>query len=249
MRAVVLAAGRGTRLRAAWPHPKCLLPVAGRPLLVRYIDALQRLGVDELIVVTGYEHERVDALVAAATSVAFPVRTVLNPRIEGSVCSLDAARAWMHGEVLLMDGDVFCEDAVLARVCHSGQEALVVDPSRPYDREKYRALIAGGRATGLARGLQGASAAEWVGFVRLSPDRAARLAALARACVQRGAVDVAYEDLVGATIAEAPMPWISVAGLRWAEIDTPDDYAHAEVLARQEISPQGTAPRHDGGTP
>ncbi len=247
MRAVVLAAGRGTRLRAVWQHPKCLLPVGGRPLLVRYIDALRRLGVGELVIVTGFEHERVDALAAATTSAAFPVRTVHNPRVGGSVCSLDAARACMDGEVLLMDGDVYCEDAVLARACDGGQEALVVDPSRPYDREKYRAVIAGGNATGLARGLRSASAAEWVGFARLSPERAARLAALARACVHRGAIDVAYEDLLGATVAEAPMPWVSVAGLRWAEIDTPDDYARAEALARQETCLQrATADRGEG---
>ncbi|MDR7481142.1 MAG: NTP transferase domain-containing protein [Armatimonadota bacterium] len=233
MRAIVLAAGRGTRLHPVWAHPKCLLPVAGRPLLARYIDALQRLGVDELVVVTGFEHERVAALAAATTSAAFPVRTIFNPCTGGSVCSLDAARTCMTGEVLLMDGDVFCEDEVLARACDGRGEALVVDPSRPYDSEKYRAAMAGGQAVGMARGLRGAPAAEWVGFARLAPPRTARLAALARDRVRRGDVTAAYEDLLSATIAEAPMPWVSVAGLRWAEIDTPGDYVHAEALARQ----------------
>lgn len=247
MRAIVLAAGRGTRLHPVWAHPKCLLPVAGRPLLARYIDALRRLGVDELVVVTGFEHARVDALAAATTSAAFPVRTIVTPRTGGSVCSLDAARACMTGQVLLMDGDVFCEDEVFARACDGREDALVVDPSRPYDSEKYRAVTSGDRAIGMARGLRGAPAAEWVGFARLSPRRAARLAALARERVRRGDVTAAYEDLLSATIAETPMPWVSVAELRWAEIDTPDDYLQAEALA-QSVAGSRRSSRPEGHT-
>ena len=53
VRAVILAAGLGTRLRPLTDRtPKCLLPVAGRPLLDYWLDALAAAGVREVLVNT-----------------------------------------------------------------------------------------------------------------------------------------------------------------------------------------------------
>ncbi|WP_265112385.1 UTP--glucose-1-phosphate uridylyltransferase AglF [Halosolutus halophilus] len=60
MQAVVLAAGKGTRLR---PHtedkPKVLVEVDGRPIIEDAFDNLLEIGVDELIVVVGYLKEQI----------------------------------------------------------------------------------------------------------------------------------------------------------------------------------------------
>lgn len=52
--AVILAAGLGSRLGAREGH-KLLVTIAGRSLLARHVDNFRRLGVTEIIVVTGYE--------------------------------------------------------------------------------------------------------------------------------------------------------------------------------------------------
>ena len=50
-RALLLAAGLGTRLRPITDHiPKCLVPIHGEPLLYRWLDLLCGSGVDEIIV-------------------------------------------------------------------------------------------------------------------------------------------------------------------------------------------------------
>lgn len=55
MKAVVLAAGRGTRLQPLTDaKPKALVEVAGRPLLSHVFDALRDLPVHEIVVVVGY---------------------------------------------------------------------------------------------------------------------------------------------------------------------------------------------------
>jgi len=60
MRAIIPAAGRGTRLR---PHthtlPKVLLNVAGKPVIGHIIESLQKDGIDELTVIIGYQGEKV----------------------------------------------------------------------------------------------------------------------------------------------------------------------------------------------
>lgn len=57
--AVILAAGRGSRMKALTADtPKCLLELAGRPLLHWQIDALRTAGVENIHVVTGYQGQR-----------------------------------------------------------------------------------------------------------------------------------------------------------------------------------------------
>ena len=63
--AVLLAAGRGSRLGSLTEEtPKCLLPVAGRCLLDRQLDALNTAGVTDITVVAGFQAARVESHVA-----------------------------------------------------------------------------------------------------------------------------------------------------------------------------------------
>ena len=60
MRAVILAAGRATRLLPLTKRtPKCLLEVGGRPIVIRAVDALVEHGVHDITIVVGFEGERV----------------------------------------------------------------------------------------------------------------------------------------------------------------------------------------------
>ena len=64
MRAILMAAGMGTRLRPLTLNtPKSLIEVNGMSLLERQIINLREVGIDEIIVLTGYLHEKFDDLV------------------------------------------------------------------------------------------------------------------------------------------------------------------------------------------
>ena len=64
MRAILMAAGMGTRLRPLTNNtPKSLIEVNGMSLLERQILNLKEIGVDEIIVLTGYLHEKFDDIV------------------------------------------------------------------------------------------------------------------------------------------------------------------------------------------
>ena len=91
MRAVILAAGEGTRLRRSpLDRPKCLVELAGRPLLAWQIDALRARGVDDVTVVTGYRADQITRR---------DRRRVHNPRYDDTnmVASLMCARDAFDG--------------------------------------------------------------------------------------------------------------------------------------------------------
>jgi bifunctional UDP-N-acetylglucosamine pyrophosphorylase/glucosamine-1-phosphate N-acetyltransferase/UDP-N-acetylglucosamine pyrophosphorylase len=67
--AVVLAAGKGTRMKSELP--KVLVPVGGRPMVRYVIDALRSAGVSRLVVVVGYRAELVKTELAGVPGVEF----------------------------------------------------------------------------------------------------------------------------------------------------------------------------------
>lgn len=63
MKAIILAAGLGTRLRPLTNEiPKCLVPVCGTPMVERQIQFLHEAGITDITLVSGYKAERLDFL-------------------------------------------------------------------------------------------------------------------------------------------------------------------------------------------
>lgn len=119
VQAVVLAAGEGSRLRSVAPV-KPLALLAGRPLIAHVVDGLRQAGVDEVIVVLGYECDRVEAALAGLAA-GIPVRTVRNPdwRAPNGVSVL-AAEPLVRGPALLTMSDHLAEPRLYRRVASSG---------------------------------------------------------------------------------------------------------------------------------
>jgi len=63
VKAMILAAGRGERMRPLTDHtPKPLLPVAGRPLIVHHLERLQAVGIVDVVINTGHLGEQLPAV-------------------------------------------------------------------------------------------------------------------------------------------------------------------------------------------
>lgn len=98
MKAFLLAAGLGTRLRPITDTmPKCLVPVGGRPLLGWWLDLLERHGVTDVLINL---HHLPDAVRAFAADYRGPVRLslVMEETLLGSAGTLDANRDFVRNE-------------------------------------------------------------------------------------------------------------------------------------------------------
>ena len=102
MKAFLLAAGLGTRLRPITDStPKCLLPIDGRPLLDIWLDALVRAGVTEVLLNAHHLADQVEAHVAARIG-APAVRLVIEPELLGSAGTLRANRDFVVDEDMFL---------------------------------------------------------------------------------------------------------------------------------------------------
>jgi mannose-1-phosphate guanylyltransferase len=98
VKAFLLAAGVGSRLRPITDAtPKCMLAVGGQPLLGFWLDALDRAGVDQVLVNLHHLPDAVRAYLAARAGPP-AVRTFFEPRLLGSAGTLAANRDWVAGE-------------------------------------------------------------------------------------------------------------------------------------------------------
>lgn len=118
--AVLLAAGEGSRLRAAAPS-KPLCPVGGKPLIEHAIHGFAAAGLERVVVVLGYAAEAIEAHLAAGDW-PIAVETVRTPdyRQPNGVSVLAAEAALAGGEAVLAMCDHLVDPALYARVAQAG---------------------------------------------------------------------------------------------------------------------------------
>ncbi len=120
MRAIILAAGRGSRLAALTSQrPKCLVGLAGRPLLDWQLDALRAAGIEEIAIVRGYRAEQIER----------PSLTYFeNPEWAESnmVVSLLQADSWLRlGPCLIAYGDIVYHSEIVQQLARSRDSIAV----------------------------------------------------------------------------------------------------------------------------
>ena len=143
MQAVILLAGYGSRLkRDDIPH-KCLLPFGDETLLSRHLSILQSLGIEQTVLVVGYNKDAVKSY-AQSLELNMPVEFVDNDRYEttGNTLSLVMGLRNREGEFLVMDGDVLYPRAALEEyVRQSRPSSFAVTPVDIDDTEATKVLL------------------------------------------------------------------------------------------------------------
>ena len=125
MKAIILAAGRGSRMKTMTEdRPKCLVELCGKPLLGWQLSALHGAGISEVAIVTGYQRE----LLASHASMEFhnPCWAVTN-----MVSSLECARLWLQAEPCIVSySDIFYDASAVRALMETNAElAITYDPN------------------------------------------------------------------------------------------------------------------------
>lgn len=233
MRAVVLAAGRGTRLRAVTgDQPKCLARVGDRTLLDRQIGALRRCGIDRIAVVAGHHAADVRRDCDAGVDI------IVNARYEktNSLYSLWLARDLLLDGFVVLNCDVIFHDQLLWDLLTSRDEdALLMAAVRGqvYSDEEMKIRVRAGCVADISKTLDADHTdGENVGIAKFGAAGAAILVEELTEALADGAVREWLPRAFAAFARRRPLHVVETRGFPWTEIDSPEDYwrACAEVL-------------------
>ncbi len=230
MKAIILAAGVGKRLREHTEEPKCLLAINGKTLIRRYLEGLQEVGIKEVVIVVGYKKEKV---IDAVGKISFSGRVnfIENPEYErGSILSLRKARDELNEEIVLMDGDVYFEQEVLKKLVESSfKNCLIIDTTSENRGEEVMAGVRNGKIIALERGLKRDfdRIGEWVGFLKISKNATVYLKRILKTGIELQEYEKGYEDVLPELFKQVGFNFELVDGLSWVEIDFPEDVKKA----------------------
>ena len=236
--AVILAAGRGTRLGALTAErPKVLLTVGGKTLLERQLQALRRVGVRRILVVTGFARETVATFIAADD-----VTEIYNARwaSTNNIVSLSAVGERLAQGFLLLNGDTLFDERILRRLAESplGNAVAVDTRKRLADEEMKVKATPEGLLAAMAKSLPPAeSCGEYIGLAKFDADGARALRATMDAMMAAGRTDTWYDIAIGECARSFPIHCLDTDGAAWTEIDTPEDLRDAEAIVAAHIFP------------
>ena len=241
VRAVILAAGSGNRLKQLGNQPKCLLEFGGATLLQRHLKALAGLQIDDVTICLGYKAGLImDALERSPFT---HVRCVFNSAFrEGSVVSLWTTRETLRGgdDVLLMDADVLYTPIILERlVSNTNANCFLLDRDFVAGDEPVKLCLRDGMIVEFRKQLDPAlrysMCGESVGFFKFSPEAAGALATMTDYYVDKDRREAPYEEALRDLVLQQPQDYgvEDITGLPWVEIDFPQDV----TLAREDILP------------
>lgn len=124
-KAIVLAAGRGTRLGALTDGtPKALIEVAGVPLIGHVLGGLKRVGIEEVTVVTGYLGQMIEAEIGTGAQSGLRIIYVRQEKLEGTAAAVALAREHVEGEPFFVGwGDILVRPENYRRVISAARFA------------------------------------------------------------------------------------------------------------------------------
>ena len=234
MKAIIYAAGRGTRLQL--DTPKILLEFGGRTLLEWHALRLCEADIDELVLVTGHLRNQIaETLPGICDGYDLAVREIVNPRFhEGSVLSLKTSLPEIENSfepVLLMDADVFYPTGMLDRLIESEYcTALLVDRDfSTRDDDPMLVPVKNGRPVDFRKQWSGDAdfVGESIGFFKIAPVDFSLLVKETHARSRGSICEDSYDDVLRTLVLAGRFGYEDVTGLPWIEIDFPADVTHA----------------------
>ena len=246
MKAIILSAGQGSRLgHLTSNRPKCLIEFGGRTLLDRQLDTLAANGIDEAVVVTGFQDQQVEAAIARRAG-GPKVRTIYNPfyKVADNLGSLFIARDELDGDCLVWNGDTLVSDSLMARVIANRQSGICVTIDRKdgYDADDMKVVVdREGRLHAIGKRLPMRNVnAESIGLLGFRGEGAETF---------RSAIETAIRTPEGTTIwylrvihqiAQKDDVWtFDIRGEEWGEVDFPEDVERAQRLVERWDADEG----------
>ena len=241
MKGLILSAGMGTRLHPLTrTRPKCLVHVAGRPMMEYQLDSLRRAGVENCTIVVGYMADAVRGYFGSdyrGVSLSYVENTIYAST--NNLYSFWLARAEFDDDVLLLEADLVFDDLLVRELVLMDQGNVAIVDRFQSNMDGTVILADRGVAKSMVLkadqgpGFDYGPALKTVNIYRLSRKSLAEdIVPKMEEFLEEGRADQYYEavfaDLISA--GRMNMAVMNTGNKKWAEIDTLGDLSEAEKL-------------------
>jgi len=222
--AVILAAGRGTRLAGTSKGlPKCLIEVGGQTILHRQIHALSKHGVNEITVVVGYEAQHISNACLSAKCVENPHFATTNTA-KSLLLAVESISPMQ--DILWMNGDVLFDTAALGPILKETGSCVGVNHEKCGDEEIKYQTDGNGYITRISKEITPGEG-EALGINRVNAADLPIFIDCLRECGDNDYFERGLELAIEKGVCIRP---ISLAQYRCIEIDFTDDLNQARKL-------------------
>ncbi len=236
MQAIIMAAGKGSRLGSLTEHnPKAFLEINGIKLIEYNIAMLHAYGVKDIIIVTGYQNERFEELIQNIKG----IRCVYNPFFEmvNVLGSFYMGQEYLSEDAIYMHADTLCSPDILKGMLDSGGDMVLPVDFKNCDEEAMKVRTCNGYVTEISKEIPcDIGEGEFIGITKISKEILPDLRMAVKKLMKEKQFGSYFEGAIQELI-ELDKYKLTVLPTEkhfWAEIDFEEDYEKA----RKEISPE-----------
>jgi mannose-1-phosphate guanylyltransferase len=233
MKAILLAGGKGTRLRPLTIHtPKPIVPIFDRPFLRYQLDLLKQVPeIDEVVLSLNYQPRRIEEIFGDGSEAGLAIRYVVEPAPLGTAGAVRYAGESLHESVVVFNGDVLTQvDLAAVIALHRERRAKATIVLTPVDNPAAYGLVETDDAGNVRRFLEKPNPDEITcdtinaGIYVLEPDTFDRIPKDTPWSIERSFFPSLIER--GETFVAYVYPGY------WIDIGTPDKYTqvHRDIM-------------------
>jgi NDP-sugar pyrophosphorylase family protein len=232
MKAILLAGGKGTRLRPLTIHtPKPIVPIFNRPFLHYQIDLLRQVPeIDEVILSLNYQPRRIEEIFGDGSDVGIKIRYVVEPAPLGTAGAVRYAGDSLTESVVVFNGDVLTQIDLAVIRLHRERQAKATIVLTPVDNPTAYGLVETDQSGNITRFLEKPKADEITtnnvnaGIYVLEPDTFDRIPKDVSWSIER--------SFFPSLIERAETFVAYVYNGYWIDIGTPDKYTqvHRDIM-------------------
>ncbi|MDH5461265.1 MAG: sugar phosphate nucleotidyltransferase [Candidatus Bathyarchaeota archaeon] len=144
MKAVILAAGEGIRLRPlTLTRPKHLIAIGGRPILEHILDSLKVAGLNEALIIAHYMADKLQQFFDNGSRFGIELKYKLQDGVRGTADAAGLARSYVDEDFLLIYGDLVVTPDIVKKVIGSHEEEKpdVTMAVAPVDNPEHYGIV------------------------------------------------------------------------------------------------------------
>lgn len=231
MKALIMAAGRGTRIsRHLDGRPKCTVDVGGTPLVERTVRGLLNCGIKQIGIVVGYRGDVIRRILQD-----YPICYFENPfyDVTNSIASLWFARDFLDDSMIMMNGDVYLERTLMDLVVRTTVSPVLFSDETRTDEADYRLKYVNGRLIAYGKDLpDDETTGEYVGVAHVASHDLDIFRNKLELLIRAQRHGLWWEDILYSLSCEMKISVTDISPLFWGEVDYIEDYLRIQNHVR-----------------